>query len=166
MNKFDGTCSVCGHELFGELEQPTCAMCGAPCCENCGTSGGDTGELFCSDFCEKSAREEERVFEVTIKTSSDRGGVLVGNKDFCVLLKNGYGDGETRVVVTRDENYVNQPGYSYNTVVSGNEFGIYGDDCDDCKVAMPVLILSGEFQVFYNGDKMEVVFVKKVSKNE
>lgn len=67
-------------------------------------------------------------------TTSDAGGVLVGNETFRVLIPNGYGDGATLVGVLKDPTVVIEDswGFRYWTSIQVEEsvnIGIYDYDC-------------------------------------
>ena len=79
-------------------------------------------------------------------TTSDLGGVLVGNTDWQVLVPNGYGDGTTEVHIIRFKDFEEQLEYvmdketgkhhfDYFTVVKGH-FGIYPYDA--YKIKLPL----------------------------
>ncbi|UXI83412.1 hypothetical protein NYZ94_00240 (plasmid) [Ligilactobacillus salivarius] len=101
-------------------------------------------------------------------TTSDLGGVLIGNTDWQVLVPNGYGDGTTKVhiiefkdfeeeleYVKGKEKYVrdreNGKNYFwYFTVVKGH-FGIYPYDAYKTKSELlkPMKVLKGEYSIYY-----------------
>lgn len=95
-------------------------------------------------------------------TTSDLGGVLVGNADWQVLVPNGYGDGTTEVHIIRFKDFKEQLDYvmdketgkhhfDYFTVVKGN-FGIYPYDAYKTKeqLSKPKKTLKGYYQVYYH----------------
>lgn len=88
------------------------------------------------------------------KTVSDIGGVLIGNPQFSVLIKNGRGDGTTRVAIfeSKDDFLPLENIMRYQTSFSGNEIGIYGYDYDDPAEIDPVEKISGSFTAYsYDG---------------
>ena len=87
--------------------------------------------------------------EKQFKTSSDAGGVLIGNMTYSTLISNGYGDGDTRVAIFRDGESFNSDLMEYFTKISG-KFGIYAYDCADPKTEQPLYILDGIFQVYFH----------------
>lgn len=95
-------------------------------------------------------------------TTSDLGGVLIGNTDWQVLVPNGYGDGTTEVHIIRFKDFKEQLDYvmdketgkhhfDYFTVVKGN-FGIYPYDAYKTKeqLSKPKKTLKGDYQVYYH----------------
>lgn len=92
--------------------------------------------------------------ERTFKTSSDVGGVMVGNKDFEINIPNGYGDGITRVAVfsKKDSENFNDNMMDYYTSIRG-EFYIYDNDCADrADVHAQRKKLNGKYIIYrYNG---------------
>ena len=88
--------------------------------------------------------------ENCFKTFSDRGGVLVGNEDFQILVRNGQGDGITRVAVlplTKLEDF----DFWSNLMVEANiflegKFNIYLDDCSTEDISRE---LNGKYAVYY-----------------
>lgn len=84
-------------------------------------------------------------------TSSDIGGVKIGNEDFGIIIPNGFGDGETEVIITNNDAHVP---LSFYTSVKGN-FNIYNYDCGNTVETT----LNGKYMI-YSG-KQTVVFVKQ-----
>ncbi len=95
-------------------------------------------------------------------TTSDLGGVLVGNTDWQVLVPNGYGDGTTEVHIIRFKDFEEQLEYvmdketgkhhfDYFTVVKGH-FGIYPYDAYKTKSELekPAKVLKGEYSIYYH----------------
>ncbi|MDY4592729.1 MAG: hypothetical protein SO434_04950 [Eubacteriales bacterium] len=62
-----------------------------------------------------------------IKTESDIGSVLVGNKDMTMTISNGYGDGTTRIGVFEKENEITNK-MRFVCQVNGT-FNVYDYDC-------------------------------------
>lgn len=98
-------------------------------------------------------------------TTSDRGGVLIGNKDWQLLVPNGYGDGTTEVHIMKFKDFkeyldyikeVERDGETgklrlwYFALAQGS-FGIYGYDAID-DFSKPRVELSGDYQIYY-GEK-------------
>lgn len=87
-------------------------------------------------------------------TGSDAGGLLVGdvNGGFSYLIPNGYGDGETRVVVADRMGLFNEDMMRNVGIVDGNTL-IYGYDCSTPSQAdNDALVLHGRYSVFsYDG---------------
>lgn len=84
---------------------------------------------------------------------SDAGGVLVGDVagTSAVLLPNGYGDGETRVVVAGERGLVNTGMMEDAGMVSGDT-QVYGYDCADLAPATDEsLVLHGRYHVYCHG---------------
>lgn len=87
------------------------------------------------------------------KTSSDAGGVKIGNDAFHLIVPNGYGDGETRCAIVNKEAFGCRRLMQYFTQVSG-DFNVYSYDCGD-DIAKT---LNGNYHIyFYEG---LVAFVK------
>lgn len=85
----------------------------------------------------------------TIKTFSDVGGVLVGTKDFGVVLHNGIGDGETTcVILDKAEGGELPKNAIYNTGIDGM-FNIYESDTSLRRDEDIVMTLTGEYFVYY-----------------
>lgn len=96
-------------------------------------------------------------------TTSDRGGVLIGNEDWQLLVPNGYGDGTTYIHIMQFKDFKEQFDYVremekikeanklrfwYFTLVQGS-FGIYGYDATDV-FSRPVTELSGDYLIYYS----------------
>lgn len=97
-------------------------------------------------------QDENLIF---INTFSDAGSVKVGNDDFSVFIRNGYGDGVTGVFIT--SKHVHVP-LEYFTSIKG-DFRIYEYDLGE-KYNHEI---SGSYSVFHgsqNGNGI-VVFVKQ-----
>lgn len=60
--------------------------------------------------------------------SCDRGGLLVGNENFQVLISNGYGDGLHDVYLANSYRTLETDGYTYQITLDG-KFNIYNYDC-------------------------------------
>lgn len=73
----------------------------------------------------------EMLAEKIFKTYSDAGALKIGNKDFSILIPNGYGDGETRVAIIKleEKKYYDLEAFRFFTSVEGT-FDIYDYDCD------------------------------------
>lgn len=91
-------------------------------------------------------------------TSSDMGSVLVGTKNFGILLTNGIGDGKTTCIVLEKEEENKKPSYAkFNTCIKGS-FNIYQYDCSDRKEEDIVTTLHGNYFVYYH--EYIVYFIK------
>lgn len=88
--------------------------------------------------------------EKCFKTFSDRGGVLVGNDNFQTLIRNGRGDGITRVAVlplTKFDDYRFWSNLMVDTeILLDGQFNIYFDDCSINEVCRT---LNGKYTVYY-----------------
>lgn len=86
--------------------------------------------------------------EDCFKTSSDMGGVKVGNDKFSVIIPNGRGDGTTRVAVkskaAQEAKSYTHHCFNFFTSLEG-EFNIYTYDCGN-EVETTV---NGRYGVFY-----------------
>lgn len=69
------------------------------------------------------------------KTSSDAGGVKIGNENFEIIIPNGVGDGITRVAVL-NKNEMNDSAFDYITFCKG-KINIYNYDCG-CEIAKTI----------------------------
>ncbi len=88
-------------------------------------------------------------------TSSDIGGLRVGNAEFSINIPNGYGDGDTRVAFF--DGYIPQKELEYNnfgenelryfTCLKGT-FNIYDDDCSTGNEGY-LATFSGRFGIYY-----------------
>lgn len=93
-----------------------------------------------------------------IYTSSDVGGVLIGTKDFGIVIRNGDGDGRTTVHILSKEEENLVPNYAkYNTSIKGT-FNIYSYDCSPRDDEDIVATLSGKYSTYYFG--YDVYFVE------
>lgn len=92
-------------------------------------------------------------------TTSELGGVLIGNKDWQVLVPNGYGDCTTTVHILKFasfeecEDFIKDKDtgkfyYNYFTLVKGS-FGIYGYDATK-DYSKPRVELNGSYQIYYS----------------
>ena len=86
--------------------------------------------------------------EDCFKTSSDMGGIKVGNNNFSIIIPNGRGDGTTRVSVKSKSaqelrNYTHNC-FNYFTSIEG-EFNIYSYDCENDVVTT----VNGRYGIFY-----------------
>lgn len=88
--------------------------------------------------------------ENCFKTFSDRGGVLVGNEDFQILVRNGRGDGITRVAVlplTKFDDYRFWSNLMVDTeILLDGKFNIYLDDCSTEDISRE---LNGKYTAYY-----------------
>lgn len=111
------------------------------------------GELLRDDkdFVESLIENAERFY-----TSSDAGGVKIGNDSFSVIIPNGYGDTDKNIVAVIDDNSLNKTAFDFWSVVEGTNISIYEYDCGNDTVAT----LSGEYGVYVN-DRV-IVFEKWV----
>ena len=80
------------------------------------------------------------------KTTSDRGSLLVGTKDFKVCLPNGKGDGSTDVTIIEkgDESMIIT--LDFYTVIEG-KFNIYSYDCSKDESDI-IATLEGKYGVY------------------
>ena len=83
-------------------------------------------------------------------TYSDVGSVLVGTKNFGVLLENGIGDGETLVYILdkEEKDTVVPENAEFNTVISG-KVNLYKYDCSNRKRTDIKATLNGTYYVYY-----------------
>lgn len=84
--------------------------------------------------------------------SSDAGGVVIGNDDFFVLVPNGEGDGDTRVILA-DGDMPDGLSHALNyfTQVHG-KFNIYRYDCGDSSDDNVLVTVVGKIKIyFYEG---------------
>lgn len=81
-----------------------------------------------------------------IRTSSDAGGLKVGNDSFSVIIPNGYGDGDMYVAVV-SKGCLNHDMLNFWTVISGDKLQIYDYDCGT--EANVINTLSGRYGVFF-----------------
>lgn len=66
------------------------------------------------------------------KTVSDAGALKIGNDDFKVLFRNGYGDGITRyAILSKDEFYADSQIMTFETSFEGKAMCVYSYDCGD-----------------------------------
>lgn len=79
---------------------------------------------------------------------ADAGSVLVGTKDFGILINNGYGDGKTTIKIgTRKElDAINK---KFLTVINGS-FNIYRYDCSQRKEDDILITLNGRYGIYQN----------------
>ena len=87
--------------------------------------------------------------KVEIVTSSDVGGVLIGTKDFGIIISNGYGDSETEIIIfnEKDEKEILSPNAKFDTMVKG-KFNIYDHDCSNRDDEDIIITLEGEFAIY------------------
>ena len=94
-------------------------------------------------------------------TDSDIGSVLVGTKDFGITVRNGFGDGTTKVFVFDSESefvkFVNVKDWLFCKTINGT-FNIYCYDCSDRCNEDVIATLSGRYAAYCNSGK--VAFVK------
>ena len=86
-----------------------------------------------------------------IKTSSDSGSILVGNKDCKVQIRNGYGDGTVRIAKFGREMLfkLEQRMIAHDIVLNG-AFNVYFDDSDmNDSENRVVMKLDGRYRAFY-----------------
>lgn len=76
---------------------------------------------------------------------SEIGSVLVGTKDFRVLIPNGYGDGETLIKVGTKEDFKNI-NKEFWTVLDG-KFNVYENDCNNDSDI--IITLEGRYFIYY-----------------
>lgn len=83
------------------------------------------------------------------KSYADVGGVLIGDKNFGIIVRNGYGDGITIVKVC-GKGDIDIPPYKFLTSING-KFNIYKNDC--CKRHEDDILttLDGRYGI-YSGD--------------
>lgn len=130
-------------------------------------SEGDRNEQFYQVLLmyERPERAWKYVREIfgdrQFKTVSDIGGVLIGNPQFSVLIKNGRGDGTTRVAIfeSKDDFRPIEDIMRYQISFTGQDIGIYGYDYDDPAQIDPIKKISGSFAAYsYEG---LVAFVRR-----
>lgn len=81
--------------------------------------------------------------EMVFKTTSDVGGVKIGNDNFSIIIPNGYGDGVTRIaIVNRGD--INENMFTFFTSVEGC-INIFSYDCGD-EVERTIF---GKYGVYY-----------------
>ena len=79
-----------------------------------------------------------------LHTASDVGSVKIGVKGKCeICIPNGYGDGETDVLIVQDRKLV-PSGANFLTSVEGDAIGIFAYDCG----SETAKTLSGRFGVY------------------
>lgn len=90
---------------------------------------------------------------------SDAGGVLIGDLagTFGIIIDNGYGDGQTDVVVADDRDQVNGDRFEFVTSIKGQTV-VYDYDCAELGDGCALAYLDGRYGV-YSGDRC-VVFVR------
>lgn len=89
-----------------------------------------------------------------IKTTSDAGGVKVGNEIFAANIENGIGDGTTRLAVFAKGDEFNENMMRYSGITLKGKFSIYDYDCGGVAIEE----LDGNYAV-YNYDGL-VAFVE------
>lgn len=114
-----------GVEPFGCIE---CIELNAPQVDE-EDEDGDVLEDDGEPFEQKSLWYEIRaaIGDNVIKTESDIGSVLVGNKDMTMTISNGYGDGTTRIGVFEETNEITNK-MRFVCQVNGT-FNVYDYDC-------------------------------------
>lgn len=92
--------------------------------------------------------------EKSFKTDSDRGGVMIGNENFNVIISNDYGDGTTRCGIFKrmeEDGIFLRNIMRFITVVEG-EFNIYFDDCRKVEDNYVKETLNGKYAIYaYEG---------------
>ena len=83
-----------------------------------------------------------------LKSYADAGSVLVGTKDFGVLIDNGYGDGESNIIIGTQQE-LSMFDKKFLTIIKGN-FNIYNYDCCKREEDEILITLSGRYGVYNN----------------
>jgi len=84
-----------------------------------------------------------------LTTMSDIGGVLVGTKEIGVILTNGRGDGETKVLIIKKGEIETTGEYNFFTSLNG-KFNIYNYDCSKRDDADIIKSIEGRYGIYYN----------------
>lgn len=99
----------------------------------------------------------KKLADLYFETSSDIGGVAVGNEQFCMNLNNGYGDGTTKVFVFNTNRIPSgiKDFLVFNDCLGG-KFNIYEEDISVyCKEKSKVLCtLKGYYGAYYPKNEM------------
>ena len=103
----------------------------------------------------KELSELEKVDRITLYTFSDVGSVKIGNDNFNILLPNGYGDGNTTVLIL-GKNEEPRENNQYICTIEG-DYGIYSYDLGNEFIYQ----IHGKYNI-YNSHNGVVVF-KKIS---
>lgn len=103
-------------------------------------------------------------------TMSDAGSVAIGTKDAWFLVPNGYGDGETSVLVFDEYQEWNDfskqhPGWRFFTSLEGKRLEIVGYDCPSLRPWFdgsvhgwnPIVTLSGRYSAYYSNGEVALV---------
>jgi|LGVF01.2.fsa_nt_gb hypothetical protein len=93
----------------------------------------------------------------TLYLSSDRGGIKVGDSNFETLIRNGYGDGKTTLIIKTKKEFTGENNLKYWGVLKGS-FYVFRGDCDELEWGdMPRAKLTGYFHVYYSGKVVTMV---------
>jgi len=85
----------------------------------------------------------------TLTTLSDAGSVKIGNDNFSVLIPNGYGDGDTKVIIVSNIDCESFKSFKFFTSIKGN-INIYNYDCDSpCLESKVIETIKGWYGVYY-----------------
>lgn len=103
----------------------------------------------------KELSELKKADRITLYTFSDVGSVKIGNDNFNILLPNGYGDGNTTVLIL-GKNEEPKENNHYICTIEG-DYGIYSYDLGD----EVIYEMQGKYNI-YNSHNGVVVF-KKIS---
>ena len=100
-----------------------------------------------------------------LTTLSDAGSVRIGNDSFQILIPNGYGDGETNVLIIDEDDKLDEKARFF-TIAEG-EINIYNYDCASNPDLFPLEViktLKGRYGI-YNLDGV-VIFKKGRMRND
>lgn len=103
------------------------------------------GELLKYDreFVESFATSSDFVI-----TSSDAGGVKIGNESFRVIVPNGYGDTDENIVaIIKESDAFNNSAFEFWSTIEGENINIYDYDCGDTVV---MKLPKGRYGIYYN----------------
>lgn len=79
-------------------------------------------------------------------TSSDAGGIKIGNDGFSIIINNGYGNTPENIVAILEEDTFNISAFEFWNHIMGDEINIYKNDCGEDIIAT----LSGRYSVYVN----------------
>lgn len=91
-----------------------------------------------------------------IKLFTDRGGVLIGDDNFKILIPNGYGDGHQLIVISDRidaKNIIKDNDLNYFTCLKSKNVNVY-DDANRIIENLP----EGEYAIYFG--KATILFVK------
>lgn len=104
----------------------------------------------------KELSDLKKADRITLYTFSDVGSVKIGNDNFNILLPNGYGDGNTTVLIL-GKNEEPRENSHYICTIEG-DYGIYSYDLGIDEV---IYVMHGKYNI-YNSHNGVVIF-KKIS---